>query len=577
MDIQSILSQKVQAAMVQAGADNHCEALIRQSNKPQFGDYQANGIMGAAKKLGKNPREFAAEVINHLDLADIAEKTEIAGPGFINIFLKNQWIEQNIDATLADNNLGVHTKKPETVVIDYSSPNVAKEMHVGHLRSTIIGDAVARTLEFMGDNVIRANHVGDWGTQFGMLIAYLEKMENEQANEMELSDLEAFYRAAKQHYDSDEEFAKKARQYVVKLQGGDEYCRAMWKKLVNITMQQNQKNYDRLNVTLTDKDVMGESLYNPMLPEIVEDLKARGLAVENDGAFVVYLKEYKSKDGNDMGVIVQKKDGGYLYTTTDIAAAKYRCHTLKADRALVFSDSRQSQHMQQAWLITRKAGYVPEAFKLEHKNFGMMLGKDGRPFKTRTGGTVKLADLLEEAINRADVLISEKNPNLTAEEKAAVVEAVGIGAVKYADLSKNRTTDYIFDWDNMLSFEGNTAPYMQYAYTRIRSIFNRVQVSLEEVEKAPLHLTDEKERTLAIKLLQFEEAISVVAKEGTPHVLCAYLYELAGTFSSFYEHCSILNAENEDTKLSRLKLALLTAKTLKQGLTLLGIKTVEKM
>ena len=577
MDIQSILSQKVQAAMVQAGADNHCEALIRQSNKPQFGDYQANGIMGAAKKLGKNPREFAAEVINHLDLADIAEKTEIAGPGFINIFLKNQWIEQNIDATLADNNLGVHTKKPETVVIDYSSPNVAKEMHVGHLRSTIIGDAVARTLEFMGDNVIRANHVGDWGTQFGMLIAYLEKMENEQANEMELSDLEAFYRAAKQHYDSDEEFAKKARQYVVKLQGGDEYCRAMWKKLVNITMQQNQQNYDRLNVTLTDKDVMGESLYNPMLPEIVEDLKARGLAVENEGAFVVYLKEFKSKDGNDMGVIVQKKDGGYLYTTTDIAAAKYRCHTLKADRALVFSDSRQSQHMQQAWLITRKAGYVPEEFKLEHKNFGMMLGKDGRPFKTRTGGTVKLADLLEEAINRADVLISEKNPNLTAEEKAAVVEAVGIGAVKYADLSKNRTTDYIFDWDNMLSFEGNTAPYMQYAYTRIRSIFNRVQVSLEEVEKAPLHLTDEKERTLAIKLLQFEEAIAIVAKEGTPHVLCAYLYELAGTFSSFYEHCSILNAENEDTKLSRLKLALLTAKTLKQGLTLLGIKTVEKM
>ena len=577
MNIQSILSEKIKQAMIAAGADAQCEALVRQSGKVQFGDYQANGIMPAAKKLGLNPREFAQSVLDKAKLQDIAEKTEIAGPGFINIFLKDAWLAENINRAVQDPKLGVHNPEKQTVVVDYSSPNVAKEMHVGHLRSTIIGDAVVRTLEFLGNNVIRANHVGDWGTQFGMLIAYLEKMENEHASEMELSDLEAFYRAAKKHYDEDPVFAEKARNYVVKLQSGDEYCRTMWQKLVKITMQQNQHNYDRLNVTLTDKDVMGESLYNPMLPGIVEDLKKQGLAVEDDGALVVYLDEFKNKDGDPMGVIVQKKDGGFLYTTTDIAAAKYRYETLKANRALVFSDTRQSQHMQQAWLITRKAGYVPDSFQLEHKNFGMMLGKDGKPFKTRSGDTVKLADLLDEAIERAGVLISQKSTALSEQEKADVIEAVGIGSVKYADLSKNRTTDYVFDWDNMLSFEGNTAPYMQYAYTRIRSIFNRSQIALSEVEQAKLSITDEKERALAIKLLQFEEAVQVVGKEGTPHVLCAYLYELAGVFSSFYEHCPILNNDDQQVKLSRLKLALLTERTLKQGLDLLGIKTVEKM
>ncbi|KAL1039385.1 arginine--tRNA ligase [Haemophilus influenzae] len=577
MNIQSILSDKIKQAMILAGSDQSCDALIRQSGKPQFGDYQANGIMAAAKKLGLNPREFAQKVLDNAQLSDIAEKLEIAGPGFINIFLNPTWLTTEISAALSHKNLGIQATNKQTVVIDYSSPNVAKEMHVGHLRSTIIGDAVARTLEFLGHNVIRANHVGDWGTQFGMLIAYLEKMQHEHASEMELQDLEAFYREAKKHYDEDEIFAEKARNYVVKLQSGDEYCRTMWKRLVDITMQQNQNNYNRLNVTLTEKDVMGESLYNPMLPSIVEDLKKQGLAVENDGALVVYLDEFKNKEGDPMGVIVQKKDGGFLYTTTDIAAAKYRYETLKANRALVFSDTRQSQHMQQAWLITRKAGYVPDSFSLEHKNFGMMLGKDGKPFKTRTGGTIKLADLLNEAIERATVLINEKNTNLSNDEKQAVIEAIGIGSVKYADLSKNRTTDYVFDWDNMLSFEGNTAPYMQYAYTRIRSIFNKTEINSTALLAAPLTIKDDKERTLAIKLLQFEEAVQTVGKEGTPHVLCAYLYELAGIFSSFYEHCPILNAEDEAVKLSRLKLALLTEKTLKQGLELLGIKTVEKM
>ena len=575
MNIQQILSDKIKQAMILAGADENVEPLVRQSGKPEFGDYQANGAMGAAKKLGMNPREFAQKILGNVNLDDIAEKLEIAGPGFINIFLNKNWLAANANSALQAVNFGIQTATPQTIVIDYSSPNVAKEMHVGHLRSTIIGDAVVRTLEFLGNKVIRANHVGDWGTQFGMLIAYLEKMENENATAMELSDLEAFYRAAKEHYDSDEAFAEKARNYVVKLQGGDEYCRTMWKKLVDITMHHNQENYDRLNVTLTEKDVMGESLYNPMLPEIVADLKAKGLAVEDDGALVVFLSEFKNKDGDPMGVIVQKKDGGFLYTTTDVAAAKYRYETLKADRALVFSDSRQAQHMQQAWLITRKAGYVPDSFSLEHPFFGMMLGKDGKPFKTRSGDTVKLKDLLDEAIERADALISQRSTNLTAEEKAAVVEAVAIGSVKYADLSKNRTTDYVFDWDNMLSFEGNTAPYMQYAYTRIRSVFAKAGIDPSTLS-GEIILTEGKERALAIKLLQFEEALNSVAKEGMPHILCQYLYELAGAFSSFYEACPMLNAE-EKVKNSRLRLSDLTARTLKQGLDLLGIKTVEKM
>ncbi|TRC50528.1 arginine--tRNA ligase [Mannheimia haemolytica] len=575
MNIQQILSDKIKQAMVASGADSNVEPLVRQSGKPEFGDYQANGAMGAAKKLGMNPREFAQKILENADLNGIADKLEIAGPGFINIFLNPEWLAENTNSSLQAVNFGIKTANPQTIVIDYSSPNVAKEMHVGHLRSTIIGDAVVRTLAFLGNNVIRANHVGDWGTQFGMLIAYLEKMENEHVSEMELSDLEAFYRAAKEHYDSDEAFAEKARNYVVKLQSSDKYCLTMWKKLVDITMHHNQENYNRLNVTLTEKDVMGESIYNPMLPEIVADLKAKGLAVEDDGALVVFLDEFKNKDGDPMGVIVQKKDGGFLYTTTDIAAAKYRYETLKADRALVFSDSRQAQHMQQAWLITRKAGYVPDSFSLEHPFFGMMLGKDGKPFKTRSGGTVKLKDLLDEAVERADKLIAERSTELTAEEKAAVVEAVAIGSVKYSDLSKNRTTDYVFDWDNMLTFEGNTAPYMQYAYTRIRSIFARANID-EDALSGSIQLNEPKERALAVKLLQFEEALNGVAKEGMPHILCQYLYELAGSFSSFYEACPILNAE-ETTKNSRLKLAALTAKTLKQGLDLLGIKTVEKM
>ena len=577
MNIQALLSDKVSQALIAAGAPADCEPQVRQSAKVQFGDYQANGVMAVAKKLGMAPRQLAEQVLTHLDLDGIASKTEIAGPGFINIFLDPAFLASHVDAALKSDRLGVNQPAAQTIVVDYSAPNVAKEMHVGHLRSTIIGDAAVRTLEFLGHNVIRANHVGDWGTQFGMLIAYLEKQQQENAGEMALADLEGFYREAKKHYDEDEAFAERARSYVVKLQGGDEYFLQMWRKLVDITMSQNQITYDRLNVTLTRKDVMGESLYNPMLPGIVADLKAKGLAVESEGATVVFLDEYKNKEGEPMGVIIQKKDGGYLYTTTDIACAKYRYETLHADRVLYYIDSRQHQHLMQAWTIVRKAGYVPESVPLEHHMFGMMLGKDGKPFKTRAGGTVKLADLLDEALERARRLVAEKNPDMAADELEKLANAVGIGAVKYADLSKNRTTDYVFDWDNMLAFEGNTAPYMQYAYTRVLSVFRKAAVDEAALATAAVVISEDRAAQLAARLLQFEETLSVVARDGTPHVMCSYLYDLAGLFSGFYEHCPILSAESEAVRNSRLKLAQLTAKTLKLGLDTLGIETVERM
>lgn len=577
MNIQALLSEKVSQAMIAAGAPADCEPQVRQSAKVQFGDYQANGMMAVAKKLGMAPRQLAEQVLTHLDLSGIASKVEIAGPGFINIFLEPAFLAEQVQQALASDRLGVSQPTRQTIVVDYSAPNVAKEMHVGHLRSTIIGDAAVRTLEFLGHHVIRANHVGDWGTQFGMLIAWLEKQQQENAGDMALADLEGFYRDAKKHYDEDEAFAERARNYVVKLQSGDAYFREMWRKLVDITMTQNQITYDRLNVTLTRDDVMGESLYNPMLPGIVADLKAKGLAVESEGATVVFLDEFKNKEGDPMGVIIQKKDGGYLYTTTDIACAKYRYETLHADRVLYYIDSRQHQHLMQAWTIVRKAGYVPDSVPLEHHMFGMMLGKDGKPFKTRAGGTVKLADLLDEAMERARRLVAEKNPDMSADELEKLANAVGIGAVKYADLSKNRTTDYIFDWDNMLAFEGNTAPYMQYAYTRVLSVFRKADIDEQALASAPVIISEDREAQLAACLLQFEETLTVVAREGTPHVMCAYLYDVAGLFSGFYEHCPILSAENDAVRNSRLKLAQLTAKTLKLGLDTLGIETVERM
>ncbi|MGP1931285.1 MAG: arginine--tRNA ligase [Arsenophonus sp. ET-YP4-MAG3] len=576
MNIKAFLSKKINDALIAAGAPKDSQAYITYSTKTKFGDYQVNGTISAAKKIGISPHQLAEKTLRLLNLKNIASKVEIAGAGFINIFLDKQWIAKHIELTLQHEKLAITTVTPQTIIIDYSSPNIAKQMHVGHLRSTIIGDAIARTLEFLGHKIIRANHIGDWGTQFGMLIAYLEKNKKENTINISLSKLEEFYLKAKKYYDEDEKFSKLARNYVIRLQSGDKYCRKIWRKLVNITMKQNQQIYNRLNVTLTKNDIMGESLYNNMLPDIVADLIAKGLAVESNSAIVVYLDEFKNKDGNPMGVIIQKNDGGYLYTTTDIACIKYRYEKLHADRILYYTDSRQHQHLIQVWTIARKAGYIPNTMLLEHHMFGVMKDKNGKPFKTRTGETIQLNTLLNKAIERADHLIRQKKLTIPEKELKLIIQAVGIGAIKYADLSKNRITDYIFDLNNMITFDGNTAPYMQYAYTRVVSIFRRANINPKELTEQII-LTNNYEQALAIRLLQFEETILIVAREGLPHIMCTYLYNIACLFSSFYEHCPILNAENNALKESRLKLALLTKKILKIGLNTLGIQTVERM
>lgn len=574
MTIRALLNQRVQQAMQAAGAPADCLAHVAPSKNPSFGDYQANGAMAAAKKMQRNPRTLAQSIVDHLNLDDVAERFEIAGPGFINIHLKASWMAHSLLAAAPLE----HTTKPQTVVVDYSSPNLAKEMHVGHLRSTIIGDAVVRVLEALGHKVIRQNHVGDWGTQFGMLITKLETLlhEGEQA-EFALQDLEAFYQQAKQHFDNDEQFANRAREYVVKLQSGDPEVLALWQRFRAVSLKHSEDVYELLNVSLKPGDVRGESFYNKDLPVLVEELQQQGLAQEDQGAQVVFLQELADKKGKPSPVIVQKKDGGYLYSTSDLAALRYRAHTLHADRVMVFSDSRQSLHMQQVYILAKKAGFVPEPMELEHHTFGTMMGPDGKPFKTRTGGTIKLTDLLIEAVERAAAVVSAKNPDLTAEETAEVARKVGIGAVKYADLSKTRTLDYVFNWQQMLSFEGNTGPYMQYAYTRIRSIFRRAGCEAKDLPQS-LKLDAPQEKALGLKLLQFSETLEQVAQDAYPHLLCNYLYDLASLFMTFYEACPILKAGiSEEDKNSRLVLCAQVATTLQQGLDLLGIEVMEKM
>ena len=575
MNIRQLLDDRITAALHTLGAPETVTAIVKPSARPEFGDYQANGVMAAAKQLKTNPRELATRLLAALDLSDMAEKLEVAGPGFINIHLKNGWLAHALTAEQADAAATEH----KTIVVDYSGPNLAKEMHVGHLRSTIIGDAVARVLAFQGHSVIRQNHVGDWGTQFGMLIAHMVSIAEQHGGVSgvapQLADLETFYRAAKQRFDNEPSFADAARDYVVKLQSGDAECQQLWQQFIDISLHHCEEVYARLGVSLTRADVKPESAYNADLPTIVSDLQAKDLLVEDNGAQCAFLDEFKNKDGSITPIIVQKTGGGYLYATTDLAALRYRSGVLNADRVLYFTDARQSLHFQQVFTLACKAGFVRPEVALEHMPFGNMLGEDGKPFKTRTGGTVKLVEVLAEAEERAFALVSAKNPELSEAERHTIAHTVGIGAVKYADLSKNRNSDYIFNWDAMLSFEGNTAPYLQYAYARIKSIFRRVETYDAH---ATLTLQAAAERTLAMKLLQFTEATDSVAKEGLPNHLCTYLYELAGNFMSFYEACPILkDGVAQDVRNSRLRLADLTAQTLQTGLSLLGIGVMERM
>jgi arginyl-tRNA synthetase len=590
MNIKNILSERVSAAMVAAGLPVGTNPAVSLSNRPQFGDYQANGVMGAAKKLKTNPRELATKVVEHLDLAGIADKIELAGPGFINIHLDENWLAAQLNTVAQDEYSGVAQRgagsekflsdslsdKQQTVVVDYSAPNLAKEMHVGHLRSTIIGDAVVRALEFRGDKVIRQNHMGDWGTQFGMLIAHLsDKLASDELAETALSDLENFYREAKVRFDNEEGFADRARADVVKLQSGDAGSAKLWQQFIDISIAHSEEIYAKLNVSLKRSDIMGESAYNDDLSIVVDELMAKEIAVESQGAKAVFIDEMANKDGDSPVLIVQKSGGGFLYATTDLSACRYRSGKLAADRIIIFTDARQGLHFKQVEIVARKAGFLPEHVGYDHCPFGMMMGDDGKPFKTRTGGTIKLAELLDESIVRAAALIKEKNPDINDADLTEISKKVGIGAVKFADLSKNRTSDYIFNWKTMLSFEGATAPYLQYAYSRIQSIFVKAGVTKTQ---ATIAIIEPQEKALALKLLQLEDVIDAVISECTPNLLCNYLYELASLYMSFYEACPILKEGIEvDVKESRLALCQLVAQTLKQGLDILGIEVMDRM
>ena len=578
MNIQALLVERFKQAMADIGAPVDAPTPLTRSTKVGFGDYQFNGAMALAKSLRQKPRDIAEKLVEAVKVDDIAQQLEVAGPGFINIHLNNKWLGTQVEKTLSDTRLNIDLQQKQTVVVDYSSPNLAKEMHVGHLRSTIIGDSVAKVLAFLGHNILRQNHMGDWGTQFGMLLAHLnDKLAHNEVAETALSDLEDFYREAKVRFDNEDGFADRARDYVVKLQGGDKDCLALWQQFIDVSITHSQDVYDTLGVSLTREHVMGESAYNPDLGNVINELKTKELLVEDQGAQVVFLDELADKEGKPAAYILQKSGGGYLYSTTDQAAIRYRREKLGATRTLIFTDARQALHFRQTELVARKAGFIADDEIYQHCPFGMMLGKDGKPFKTRSGGTVKLVELLDEAVERAEKLIAERTADLSREERQVIAKKVGIGAVKYADLSKSRTTDYIFDWDTMLSFEGNTAPYLQYAYTRVKSIFRKADIDIDTI-KAEVVVSEVQEKALAVKLLQYQEPITQVASEATPHVLCTYIYELASLFMTFYEACPILKEGIEpQIKESRLVLAALTANTLKSGLDLLGIETMEKM
>ncbi|MBQ9183238.1 MAG: arginine--tRNA ligase [Neisseriaceae bacterium] len=572
MNILNELSKTVQEAFNNADLNDE-PIILKASSNPDFGDYQINGVMGAAKKLKTNPRELATRVAEQLKQSPVFEKVEVAGPGFINLTLSTDFIEKNIQAALSDNRLNVGLpENNQTVVMDYSSPNLAKEMHVGHLRSTIIGDALHRVLRFLGANVIAQNHVGDWGTQFGMLVAYLVEQQKIGNENIALADLEQFYRNAKVRFDEDAQFADTARQYVVKLQSGDSEVLKLWQYFVEISLQHAQNIYTRLNTLLTPENVRGESFYNKDLQPTVDELLQKGIARIDNGTKLVDLPNFSERDGKTPVFIVQKQDGGFLYASTDMACLRFRVNELHANRIAYVVDARQSLHFAALFAVCRQADWLPESVIAEHIAFGTMLGKDGKPFKTRSGDTVKLADLLDEAIARASKIVQEKNPDLSTDKVQEIAQVVGIGAVKYADLSKNRTSDYVFDWDNMLSFDGNTAPYLQYAYTRVASLLRKA----EGCVSGSLKIKDTAEHRLAVCLLQFEEVLSSVATSSCPHYLAAYLYQVATLFSHFYEHCPILSAE-DSVKASRLQLARLTGNTLKQGLNLLGIEVLDTM
>lgn len=553
------------------------DPIIQATQANHFGDFQANFALSLSKKMGKNPKEVAEAVLANLKDQPALAAIEVSGPGFLNFKLADSFLERALDDLVADDRLGIPlTSQPQRIIVEYSSPNVAKEMHVGHLRSAVIGDAIARILNFLGHEVIRQNHIGDWGTQFGMLLLYMQEIKWEMQPHHNMSEISQLYRKAKERFDSDADFADQARKQVVALQSGDPQALDSWKHLVAESAEHFQGVYKQLGLLLKLEDVRGESFYNPMLATIVKELQDKGMVTESEGAMTIFLPGFVDRNKEPLPLIIQKTDGGYLYATTDLAAAKFRLEELKADRVIYVVDARQGQHFAMVFAALEQAGWNPRQVQMQHAAFGTVLGKDRKPFKTRSGETVPLTELVDEAINRAATIVADR-AELSAEQKQLIAQTIGIAAVKYSDLATDKIKDYVFDWERMLAFEGNTAPYLLNAYVRIRSIFRKAGIDNQQLEKLKPVIGNEQEHDLAIKLLDFSELVPTVAADLALHRLCNYLYELAAAFHKFYEHCPVLNAENEKTKQSRLALCYLTSKTLHIGLGLLGINTLEQM
>jgi arginyl-tRNA synthetase len=582
-DARSVIAASLQAAFdaLEPGAD----PVLRGSERA---DFQANGALALAKRLDRQPREVAAEVLERADLSGVCSAAEVSGPGFINLEVSSAFLAGRVAAMLGDPRLGVDAVAPrQVVVVDYSAPNVAKEMHVGHLRTTVIGDALCRMLDFAGHRVVRENHIGDWGTPFGMLIEHIVDLGEEKAvDELSVGDLNGFYQEARSSFDGERAFAERSRRRVVLLQSGDPETLRLWRILVDESIRSFDGVYKEMGVLLTDDDVVGESFYNPMLGAVVEDLAAPGLLVENDGAQCVFPPGFSNRRGEPLPLIVRKSDGGYGYAATDLAAIRDRVDRVRATRILYVVGAPQAQHLQMCFAVARMAGWLPEGTEAVHVSFGSVLGPDHKMLRSRTGESLRLADLLDEAVERAWAAMGERGEEMSPVERGAVAHALGIGAVKYADLSTERTRDYVFDWDRMLSLEGNTAPYLQYAHARIRSIFRRaaaaaegVPVSYREVTGTadPPVLGSPHERSLALALDGYSGALQASLEGYSPSRLCTYLYDLSSTFTTFYENCPVLRAPDDETRRSRLALADLTARVLAGGLGLLGIDAPERM
>jgi arginyl-tRNA synthetase len=589
-DPQQVLAQRVHDAIVASFGPEYGDAdpLIRPSS---FADYQANVALPLGKRLGRPPREVAAELAGRLDVTDMCAAPEVSGPGFINLTLRDDWIAVQASQMLSDRRLGLAlTASPQTVVVEYSSPNVAKEMHVGHLRTTIVGDAIARVLEFAGHRVIRDNHVGDWGTPFGMLIEHLLDVGEDSAEAALLTtDPNAFYQAARRKFDTEPEFTERARSRLVRLQAGDPDTLAIWQRLVDISREYLHQVYTRLRVSLTDADIRGESFYNDMLADTVEKLEEKGIATESEGALCAFPAGFTGREGRPLPLIIRKSDRGYNYATTDLAAVRYRVDKLSCDRSVYVVGSEQALHFQMVFAVARQAGWIPEGVSFEHAQIGMVLGQDGNRLKTREGETPKLSSLLAEGVDRARDILDDLDAasRFDAAELDAVAEAVGIGAVKYADLSTARESAYLFDWDRMISFRGNTGPYLQYATARIRSIFRRAAEggtagsgagdAEAAAREAGVAITAGPERALARRLLSFGAVVTQLGETAEPHRLCAYLFEVASLFTTFYEECPVLKAEPESLRVSRLALCALALDVLTKGLDLLGVPIPERM